>query len=514
MEAVAASSDAGPKTPALIILGALSALSLSVATGTRVVDVALLVLVFSLLAASHRALLRWNALVSGIVLVIFFIPIKRYGLPVNLPFSLEPYRIVVMLVAAAWLTSVLIDRKVKLRSTGLEIPLALLAFSILMSEAVNGGRIHDLGVSTQVVKTLTFFASFIVILYVFVSVVRSRGQLDRLIKLLVVSGTVVATAAVVESRTGYNVFNHLGQAIPALQYRDPAVFAGLDADFLARGRLRVYASAAHPIELAAVLSMLVPLALYLARRDRRWFICGGLLTLGTLATVSRTGVLMLLVIGLTLLFLRPTNTLRLWPAVIPLLLVVHFALPQTLGSIRASFFPKGGLIAEQSETKVNSRSSDGRLADIGPSLREFSQRPLFGQGFGTRIVSATYGQPPAPGQSAEQAPAAGPAPNARLLDDAWLSLLLETGALGAFALLWLFTRSIKRLIRLARTDEGDDGWLATSFAASIAAFAIAMLTFDALGFVQVTILLFILLALSSVLLRLANPEEGITARTA
>ena len=220
---------------------------------------------------------------------------------------------------------------------------------------------------------------------------------------------------------------------------------------------------------------------------------------------------MLFVVGLVFLLLRPTQTLRLWPAVIPALVVVHFALPQTLGSLRGAFFPAGGLIAEQSQESRNHLSSDGRLADIGPSLAEFAHHPLVGQGYGTRIVSALY----VPGETGGQpVQAEGPAPNARLLDNAWLSFLLETGAVGVVALFWLFARQIRRLGRLARRDDGDDGWLAAAFAASIAAFGISMLTFDALGFVQVTILLFILLALSSVLLRLANPEEGITARTA
>ena len=50
-----------------------------------------------------------------------FIPIKRYGLPGNLPFDLEPYRLLVGLVIAAWFVlALLIDPRVRFRKAGLE----------------------------------------------------------------------------------------------------------------------------------------------------------------------------------------------------------------------------------------------------------------------------------------------------------------------------------------------------------------------------------------------------------
>jgi hypothetical protein len=40
--------------------------------------------------------------------------------------------------------------------------------------------------------------------------VNSRSELDALISALVFCGTVVAAFAIVESRTGFNLFNYLG----------------------------------------------------------------------------------------------------------------------------------------------------------------------------------------------------------------------------------------------------------------------------------------------------------------
>jgi hypothetical protein len=237
--------------------------------------------------------------------------------------------------------------------------------------------------------------------------------------------------------------------------------------------------------------MLMPLAVYLNRRTRAWWWwgCMGLLLLGALSTVSRTGVVMLVVLALVYLWLRPSETRRLWPALIPLLVVTHFALPATLGPLKNSFFPKGGLIAEQS-TSANTRGS-GRIADLGPSLHEAKQHLLIGEGFGTRIVDF-YRE------------------NAPILDDQWLGTLLETGVVGMFGLGWLFLRAIRRLARRAKDDRTANGWLAVGLAASISSYAVGMVTFDSFAFVQVTFVLFILLAFASIVVTrpLSVPPPG------
>jgi polysaccharide biosynthesis protein PslJ len=447
----------------------------------------------------RRWLVSWPALVSGVVVVIFFIPIKRYTLPASLPFHLEPYRVVIALVAIAWLTSLLIDRRVRLRGSGLEAPLAIFVFAALASVAVNGSHLDAVGLTSYVIKTLTFFASFIVLFYVVVSVVERRSHLEGVLRLMVGCGALVAVAALVESRTHHNYFNDLGRFVPFLSFQDPRITAGLDTSYLDRsGALRAYASAAHPIELSAVLVMLIPVAVHLFRAtgSRRWMVAGALLAFGALATLSRTGIVMLVAVVAVFLWLRPRETRSLWPLVIPAVCVVYFALPNTLGNFYASFFPKGGLVAQQSESVANNATTaDGRLADIGPSLSEAMRTPIFGQGFGSRVTD-------------RDAAANLGVPLARILDDQWLGTLLETGFVGVAGLLWLLTRAIRRMARVAREDDGDDGWLAVAFAASITAFAVGMLTFDALGFVQVTILLFLLLALSSALARLRGLQEA------
>ena len=186
---------------------------------------------------------------------------------------------------------------------------------------------------------------------------------------------------------------------------------------------------------------------------------------------------MLIVVGLVYLWLRPREIVRLWPLLFPVLVVTHFAAPGTLGSLKQAFLPQGGLIGQQSTTEFGCDSS-GRIADIGPTLAEVSQRPFLGHGFGTRVVT-------------------GPEANACVLDNQWLGTLVDVGLLGTFAWLALFLVVLRRFGRLAKTDSSPDGWLLAAVVAASTAYAVGMLTFDALGFIQVTFLLFVLLAVGA-----------------
>jgi O-antigen ligase len=475
MRALLGGAERGPVYAAGFVFGALALLTAMVLSGSAATELAPLVATAVVLVIAYKRLLTWPALLCGLVLVILFIPIKRYSLPGGLPFELEPYRIYVAVVATMWLAALLVDPRVRFRASGLEWPLFLFVAAALGSVIFNGARITELDVHTEVTKQLTFFASFLLVFYLIVSVVRTREHVDRIVRMLVGGGAIVAALSIVESWTGYNAFDNLDGVLPLLQHVDAPESSERG------GKLRVMGSAQGSIALGAALAMMLPLAAYLGLRTRRWFwwAASAVLALGALATLSRTSILMLVVIIVVLFWLRPKQVRRFWPVLLPAVVVIQLLLPGTLGTIRSSFFPKEGLLAQQSEN-AGSRGS-GRVADLGPALDEFSLTPIFGQGYGTRLT----------GRDKQ---------NAQILDDQWLKTLLETGLVGALAWLWIFSRSIRRLARAAKEDQSPDGLLFVAFAASITAFAIGMVLFDAFAFIQVTFILFIMLALGSVAL--------------
>lgn len=478
MSRIPAGTATHPLVPAAFVAGSVGLLSVAVVGDVGPKPVAVLVGLTAIVALSGRVFVGWRKLLATLILIILFIPIRRYALPGNLPFQLEPYRIFVAFFVLGWVASLLVDSRTRFRRTGLEGPVLLLVGSAIASIIANPGRVS--ATSSEVNKSFTFFLSFIIVLYATASVIRRLDDVDYLAKTLVWGGAVVAFFAIVEARTGFNVFNHLSRVLPFLT--DLGSVGGFAR--VGTAKLRVFGSAQHPIALSAALVMLMPLALYLARRyrQRRWWLCALLFAAAIAATISRTGIIMCIVIAIVFLWLRPRETRRLWPAIFPALLAIHFVLPGTLGAIKQSFFPAGGLVAQQKV--LPGQSGSGRLADLGPGIQEWKRQPLFGEGYGTRIVE--------PSNALSQ--------TANILDNQWLGTALETGALGVFAWLWLFIRVVRRFGKEAKRDESERGWLLASIAAGVAAYAVGMVTYDAFSFIQVTFLLFIFIGIGSALM--------------
>ena len=425
-------------------------------------------------------LFTWRNLFFLLLVVMLFVPIRKYTLSSGAGFQLEPYRLVVFAIAAIWVASLLVDRRVRLRRSGLEAPLLAVVLAIFASDAVNTQRISELGVQSIVTKKLVFFLTFIAVVYMLASVVTKRGDIEFMLKTLVVGGAVLSFFALLEFNTGYNVFDHLGRLFPLLRIEN----TGFHTVEVRGGRARVYGSGQHPIAYGAFLLMLMPFGIYLARRSGRriWWAVACLLVLGTLTTISRTSILMMLVVLLIYWRLFPGITKRLLPLLVPAILVIHLALPGSLGTIWTSFFPHGGLVKQQEQGRGTGGS--GRVADLGPGLSEAAQTPFLGQGYGTRVVDQ------------------GPLLNAPILDDQWLGTLLETGIVGLLTWLWLFIVFIRRMLRRAREDvDAPDAWLYAAFGSAIACFAVGMLFYDAFSFIQVTFLAFFLMAIGMGVLR-------------
>jgi hypothetical protein len=465
------------RAAAVGLLPALLAVVILSGGNKRVEVTAVGVALGSALLLRRSALVGWPRLIAALILIILFIPIRRYALPGGLPFQLEPYRIFVGVLVVGWAASLLADPQAHIRRTGFEGPLLLIVGSAFASVVANPHRVASS--STEVNKALMFLLSFVLVLYLLRSTIRRLDNIDFLTRTLVGGGAVVSFFAVVEARTGFNVFNHLTKVMPFL--RDTGDVGGYRR--LGTDKSRVFASAQHPIALSAALVVLLPLALYLARRygQRRWYACALAYALAVASTISRTGIMMILVVGIVFLCLRPRETRRFWPALLLAPVAIHFVLPGTLGAIKQSFLPAGGLVAEQHASANTSGS--GRLADLKPALAKWKEQPALGQGYGTQVVNLN---------------AAGI--DANIFDDQWLGTLLATGLAGFCGWLWLFVRSIRRFGREARRDSSERGWLLAAITAGVASFAIGMLTFDAFAFIQVTFLLFILLAIGSSLL--------------
>jgi hypothetical protein len=434
--------------------------------------------------ATAEARIPWGTALGLLVLVIWFIPIKSYTLPVHLPFSLEVYRLLILVYIFAWIVGAFIG-KARLSAAGMARPLILLCGTGVLSILTNLQEISSDGLQTQALKSLSYFVSFVVAYLLICSTVTSLRAVERIVRALVVGGTVVGIAALNESRTHYNAFQHLHNWIPFLRPTHGAL------NFRVRGgHLRVMASAQHPIALGAALVMMVPLAVYLAsqstRRSHRllWWAAAAICLAGAVATISRTVVLMAFAMLVVALILRKGVVARKWPLLIVLLGVVHLAAPGATSHLYAAFFPKGGLTSQLSAH--SGQVGSGRLADLKPGLQLWAKKPLFGYGLGTGKTRGTEGA------GAVVDPTTG---IPIIFDDQYMNSLLSIGLIGLIGVIWFVWGSVRRLVRAAREQATAHGDLLVACAVATAGFAAGMLTFDAFAFVQCTLIFFLVAAL-------------------
>lgn len=432
--------------------------------------------------ARTSTLVSWQAGIVSLVLLIWLIPIKRYALPVNLPFKLEPYRLTILLLLILLLVGIVLGRE-RISAAGHGKPIILLAIAALGSQLANAATISANGQQTQSVKSLSYFISFLVAFALVTSTLRYFHEIDLVIRVLVVGGALVAIAALVESKTHYNVFNHLNRWFPFLHA------TGEDKYNVRGGRLRVRASAQHPIALAAALLITAPLALYAAQhalskaRSRIWLCAGLLLIAGAFATVSRTAVAISLAMTVTALILRPREVVRRWWVIPVLFVFIHFAAPGSISHLWKAFFPKNGLLAQQS-IRSNQRGS-GRLADLGPGVKLWSQKPVFGRGLGT---GGTAAEPTALQGTTDV--------HVRVIyDDQYLTSLITIGGAGFAGMIWLLWGAVAKLGKAARRTVGRASNLFVACTVSAVGFATGMLTYDAFSFVQVSLLFYVIIAL-------------------
>jgi len=413
-----------------------------------------------------RPRVEWHSLAALFFIVVLFVPIRRYEVPFGLPFQLELYRAVIIVLLLIWCASLLVDPRVRLRSSGLDGPIAAVAGTALLSVVVNPDVAGE--VSGHVVKSLLFLATFLLLFYFLISATRSLRAVEVMAAVLVVGAAVLSVLAAIESRLGLTPFDDLHRIVPFLRLIQ-------DVELSRGSNFRAMGSAEHPIALGALFVLVLPFAIYFAMKYGRWYrwVVVVLIALGSTASVSRTAVVMLATMAFVYFVIRPRDVLRLSPLLVPFLVAVHFMTPGTLGSLKAAF--TGDRLSNQ-----------GRTEDYDSAWQQIQAKPLFGQGYGTRIP-------------------VGPEKNADVLDNQWLGSLIETGVLGALSLLWLLGRFVKRVGTVARLRDGPEAWLLIGLTSAVASWSVAMLLFDAFSFIQATIVLFILLAMGSALVLANDP---------
>ena len=302
----------------------------------------------------------------------------------------------------------------------------------------------------------------------------SNNRLMVLLGRIVIGATAMAVLAIIEFFSGINFTSYI--VIPGLGSRQAVT------DLIVRGGLyRPAATTAHPLELAAVLAMALPLAIHRARFAKRnsfrirWLQVG-IIGAGLVVTLSRTAVVGYAIIAAVLLPTWPKAQRRYaYAAVVGSIVMVFLALPKVL-----SVF-----ITLLAQIVTGSNSTQSRTNALSASVTLIVQHPWFGTGFGDFFPQIYF-----------------------YTDDQYLNSFISSGVVGLLALVglfisgWLVARCVRR-----RSNDPAIRDLAQALAAAIAVSSGCFATFDVLSFAAASGLTFLLLGCTAALWRLNSQSD-------
>jgi hypothetical protein len=429
-----------------------------------------------------RRVLPWA--LAGFMAMLFLVPFDAIDLPVSLPLNSSLDRPVLVALATLWLlTLAIVSGSARPRLKLTRVHFAVFAFFGLccLGVALDAHALASMDEVSLVVKKLALLASYIVFFIVVASVIRPR-EVPRYAALMVGLGVIVAISTIVEYRLHYNVFYSLWGRV--LTITVPPEFDTPDSI----GRLTIYGPTGHPLELAALLAMVLPFAVVglidAATRRRRvlYTLAIGLLLAGGVATSRKTSLVAPAAAVLLLAAYRPRAVFRsLATLAVVLGVMVHVTSPGALGSVVSQLEP--GHFNNALTTTDRTERYDAVRPDIVSHL-------LLGRGYES-YDPHVY----------------------RILDNEYLGLLITTGLLGVLAYLGIFGAMMSAAHRMIRGPDPVRSSLALAAFASVGVIAVASVLFDVLSFPHVPYLLFFVGAMI-VTLRESSPAPEPARRRA
>ena len=429
-----------------------------------------------------KRLLPWA--LAGFLAMLFLVPFDAIKLPLNLPLDSNLDRPLVVALVLLWVSSLaVISGAARPRVKLTRVHAALIAFFAIccLSLAFNGHALTDMSEVTLVIKKLALLLSFIVFFFVAASVLRPR-EVPNFIALMVGLGVVVAIGTVIEYRYQFNPFYEFwGKLFPI---QAPGTLDVHDEI----GRLTVYGPTSEPLELAAMLAMVVPFALMgsIDARTRTgrvlYMIALALLIAGGLATSRKTALVAPAGAMLILALYRPRVVGRaLLGFGLVLGVLVHFTSPGAIGKVLTQFEPS------QLSGSLTTTERTARYDAVRPDI---VSHVLIGRGYES-YDPHKY----------------------RILDNEYLGVLIGVGAIGLLGYLAIFGAMMSAAQRTIRGPDPRRASPALAALASVGVIVIASALFDVLSFPHVPYLLFLVAAMI-VALREPSPVPELARRTA
>ncbi|MEJ3405284.1 O-antigen ligase family protein [Rathayibacter sp. YIM 133350] len=300
-------------------------------------------------------------------------------------------------------------------------------------------------------RWLILLAASAALILVIAETARTASDVMMYVKALLAGGFFCCLVALAQFFLRINPMEWVQLGMPGFTYN------GGDTPFQLRGNfIRVAGSTFHSIELSVVCAMLLPLSLWRALfddRGRRWlhWAQAGLLLFGVACTVSRSGVLGLIVGTSVFLPFLPGPIRRKALMIIPVVVgFIFISVPGFIGTLGSA------VTADSSDPSIATR-----LNNYPRVARLMDAHPVLGSGPGNYMPTNAL----------------------EILDNQYLNTLVTLGTIGVFALgIYLLLPGIAG-IHAARTARDPRlRALAGALAAGASVGGVCSLTFDSLSF--------------------------------
>lgn len=318
--------------------------------------------------------------------VILVVPadIRPSGLPVDLGADRAMLAILFAAALAGQLDFSKTPAPAWIRRPGdvLKATIAVAFISLLL----NGSRIAAEGRMVDAAKAHIELLAYVGTYFIAVAAARAsdRVQLDRVLRLMTAAAAVAGFSAVVERYAAVNPIRQSALTIPFLTAND------LASETMVRGgSIRVFGTGEHPIAFGAVMTMLLPIALYVwfnscGYRRVMWTIPVGLIGVSMLFSGSRSSLIATVVGYVVLMIVWRERRAQLILIAVLGMFAVHMLFPGVLGTFRAGLQPsfiKSHETQEGMSTRANDYPVVARIIPkqplLGLSHNEFDPRRYF-----------------------------------------------------------------------------------------------------------------------------------------
>ena len=307
------------------------------------------------------------------------------------------------------------------------------------------------------------------------TMITTTERLALILKGLLLGATLSASFAIVRLIAGIDLAPMF--ILPGLKSSDFVLVTNLSRE----GIDRPQGSAGHPLELSGVLTVMIPLGIAVvasarSRGDKTWpwLLCTAIVTAGAMSTVSRSAV-----VGLT-----AAVVIMAWRWPIQRLAAALLGAATAVG---VALLARVEVLAALIQSFANA-STDSSLAsrELGRAYVAEHYDDHFWIGQGTGMYPA-YSQP--------------------VLDNQYLSRLMESGALGLLSYAALMVVALLLALRASAATDPAVAELAGGISGSLGALTVIGIILDVSGFIQIWTTTWILVALSMVVWRLSRAPE-------